>query len=123
MKNRLRQVLFALLIVGASGSVQAQKLAMEDAYNALSARFEKRVAGDQNLPVDLRAYLAAYPYSTYQDEVQLMYGIIQVEKNKKDSYAKPLKELLKVEKPKHLSRPHYLDYLYYTGYCYVMDGE
>ena len=123
MKNRLRQVLFALLIVGASGSVQAQKLAMEDAYNALSARFEKRVAGDQNLPVDLRAYLAAYPYSTYQDEVQLMYGIIQVEKNKKDSYAKPLKELLKVEKPKRLSRPHYLDYLYYTGYCYVMDGE
>lgn len=124
MKNRIYQLLLlALMTTGVVGSVGAQKLAMEEAYKALEARYEKRVVEDPNLAIDLRTYLATYPYSTYQDEVQLMYGIIQVEKNKKENYAKPLKELLKIDNPKRLSRPHYLDWLYYTGYCYVMDGE
>ena len=124
MKNRVYQICFiALVLLGVTTALQAQKLPMEDDYQVLSDRYNKRVVGDPNLPIDLRNYLTTYPYSTYQDEVQLMYAIIQVEKNKKDSYAKPLKELLKVEKPKQLTRPHYLDWLYYTGYCYVMEDE
>lgn len=124
MKKRLvYSICLAAFVFLGSVFAQAQQLPMEDAYKALSNRFDKRVAGDPNLPIDLRNYQAIYPYSTYEDEVQLMYGIIQVEKNKKDSYAKPLKELLKIENPKRLTRPHYLDWLYYTGYCYVMEGE
>ena len=63
MKNRIYQLLLlALMTTGVVGSVGAQKLAMEEAYKALEARYEKRVVEDPNLAIDLRTYLATYPY-------------------------------------------------------------
>ncbi|MBQ2540771.1 MAG: tetratricopeptide repeat protein [Paludibacteraceae bacterium] len=104
-------------------TIEAQQLPMERDFEALTVRYDKRTKDDKNLPVDLRNYLKMYPYSTYKDEVQLMYAIIQVENCKKDDFSRPLKELQKVEKPQLLSRPHYLDYQYYMGYCYIMTEQ
>lgn len=118
----LRIILCGLLLLSGMG-IEAQQLPMERDYLRLSQRYDKRVKDDKNLPVDLRNYQKAYPYSTYLDEVQLMYAIIQVEQTKKDDLSKPLKELQKVEKPALLTRPHYQDYLYYLGYCYVMSEQ
>ena len=85
----LRIILCGLLLLSGMG-IEAQQLPMERDYLRLSQRYDKRVKDDKNLPVDLRNYQKAYPYSTYLDEVQLMYAIIQVEQTKKDDLRKPL---------------------------------
>lgn len=120
--RQLRIILCGLLLLTGI-SLEAQQLQMERDYQILSQRYDKRVKDDKNLPIDLRNYQKTYPYSTYLDEVQLMYAIIQVEQNKKEDFSRPLKELQKIEKPKLLTRPHYLDYQYYLGYCYVMTEQ
>ena len=55
----------------------AQTSEMEQRYNALAARFDGR---DKLLQKDLKAYLVAYPYTTFTDEVNFMQGVLQVEK-------------------------------------------
>ena len=120
--KQLRIILFGLLLLTGI-NLSAQQLPMERDYLRLSERYDKRVKDDKNLPIDLRAYQKAYPYSTYLEEVQLMYAIIQVEQNKKEDFSRPLKELQKIQKPKLLTRPHYLDYCYYLGYCYVHNEQ
>lgn len=85
-------------------------------YNALSARFDGR---DKQLQRDLKAYLQAFPYTTFADEVLFMQGVIQVEKG---HYKQGLKVLEQVE-AKALSRPHQTDYSFYRGYAYLMMQE
>ena len=55
----------------------AQTSEMEQQYNALAARFDGR---DKLLQRDLKAYLVAFPYTTFADEVNFMQGVLQVEK-------------------------------------------
>ena len=50
-------------------SLSAQTTEMEEAYNALAARFDGR---DKALQNDLKEYLLAFPYTTYVDEVKFM---------------------------------------------------
>ena len=59
--------------------LSAQTTEMEQHYNALAARFDGR---DKLLQRDLKAYLQAYPYTTFKDEVQFMQGVLQVEKGR-----------------------------------------
>ena len=89
---------------------------MESRYNALSARFDGR---DKLLQRDLKAYLQAYPYTTFQDEVQFMQGVLQVEKG---HYKQGLKTLEPID-IQALTRPHQLDYSFYRGYAYLMMQE
>jgi TolA-binding protein len=89
---------------------------MEQRYNALAARFDGR---DKLLQKDLKAYLVAYPYTTFADEVNYMQGVLQVEKG---HYKQGLKILEQVE-AKALTRPHQTDYSFYRGYAYLMQQE
>ena len=94
----------------------AQTSEMEQQYNALSARFDGR---DKLLQRDLKAYLVAFPYTTFADEVNFMQGVLQVEKG---HYKQGLKILEQVE-AKALTRPHQTDYSFYRGYAYLMQQE
>lgn len=94
----------------------AQTSEMEQRFQALSARFDGR---DKMLRNDLKAYLQAYPYTTFADEVKFMQGVLQVERG---HYKQSLKILEQVE-AKALSRPHQTDYSFYRGYAYLMMQE
>lgn len=119
MNRIIKTCALLVLMLCATPVVRAQQSQMERAYLKLAERFELRQKKDQNLPVDLQRYLSAYPYSTYQDEVYFMSGVLLVEK---ESYPKAIKEFGKITKPAmHLTRPHELDYHYYLGYAYVMN--
>lgn len=113
--SRCRHVVMSMLLM-LSLSVFAQTTEMEKRYQALSERFEGR---DKLLQRDLKAYLQAFPYTTFTDEVKFMQGVLQVEKG---HYKQGLKVLEQVE-AKVLSRPHQTDYSFYRGYAYLMMQE
>ena len=94
----------------------AQTTEMEKQYHALAERFNGR---DKQLQRDLKAYLQAFPYTTFTDEVKFMQGVLQVEKG---HYKQSLKILETVE-AKALTRPHQTDYSFYRGYAYLMMQE
>ena len=91
----------------------AQTSEMEQRYIALSDRFEVR---DKLLMRDLKAYLQAYPYTTFADEVNFMQAVLYAEKS---SYKQSLKLFETVDR-KALTRPHQLDYSFYRGYAFLM---
>ena len=95
MQKKLLFILFCLVSLGAN----AQTTAMEKEYNALAARFSTR---DKLLQRDLKNYLRAYPYTTFEDEVEFMQGVLQVEKG---HYKQGLKILEQVDN-KALGRDH-----------------
>ena len=97
-------------------SVSAQTTEMETRYQALASRFDGR---DKLLQRDLKAYLDAFPYTTFADEVKFMQGVLQVEKG---HYKQGLKVLEPVN-VKALTRPHQTDYSFYRGYAYLMMQE
>lgn len=110
-------VLGSLVILGSLiTSSFAKTPEMETRYRALEARFEVR---DKSLSGDLKAYLQAYPYTTFADEVNFMQGVLQVEKG---HYKQGVKILEQVE-ARALSRPHQTDYAFYRGYAYLMQQE
>ena len=91
----------------------AQTSEMEQRYNALAERFEVR---DKALMRDLKAYLQAYPYTTFVDEVNFMQAVLYAEKS---VYKQSLKMFETVDR-KALTRPHQLDYSFYRGYSFMM---
>ena len=115
MKRIIRTLVFlALLLCGTQGF--AQQSQMEIDYNRIAERFEAR---DKTLQKDLKTYLQKYPYTTYEDEIHFMSGVLQAEKAK---WKQATKELEQVEY-KALTRPHQADYQFYRGYCYLMLQE
>ena len=110
---RIKTLFFALLL---PLCLSAQTTEMEQRYNALANRFDGR---DKLLQRDLKAYLQAYPYTTFQDEVKFMQGVLQVEKG---HYKQGLKLLEPVD-IHALTRPHQQDYAFYRGYAYLMQQE
>ena len=110
---RIKTLFFVLLL---PLCLCAQTTEMEQRYNALANRFDGR---DKLLQRDLKTYLQAYPYTTFQDEVKFMQGVLQVEKGH-------YKQALKVLEPVDihaLTRPHQQDYAFYRGYAYLMQQE
>jgi len=108
--------LIVILFCFASLCSYAQTSEMEQAYLALSARFDTR---DKQLAKDLKTYLQTYPYTTFADEVNFMQGVLQVEKGH-------YKQGLKIFEPIELhalTRPHQADYSFYRGYAYLMLQE
>ena len=117
MLNRFGRIISVLILYSLFlAPLSAQTTEMETHYNALARRFDGR---DKMLQRDLKAYLQAYPYTTFQDEVHFMQGVLQVEKGH-------YKQALKVLEPidiKALTRPHRDDYSFYRGYAYLMMQE
>ena len=115
MRKKIK--LGVLCILGFLGilvtSVSAQTTEMETRYKDLAARFEGR---DKLLQRDLKAYMQAFPYTTFADEVRFMQGVLLVEKGR---YKNSLKTLEKVD-ISALTRPHQEDYSFYRGYAYLM---
>lgn len=94
----------------------AQTTEMEVRYNALAERFDSRSGNTSVLQRDLKAYMQEFPYTTFADEVNLMQGILQVERGH-------YKQALKVLEPIDISalgRAHQHDYSFYRGYSYLM---
>ena len=112
----IMSVLCILFSVFFFAPLSAQTTEMEKRYTALAERFDGR---DKLLQRDLKSYLQAYPYTTFQDEVHFMQGVLQVEKG---HYKQGLKILEPVD-PKALSRDHQTDYAFYRGYAYLMMQE
>ena len=109
-------ILCTLYFVHCTSPLFAQTTEMETQYKALVERFPAR---DKQLQNDLKAYLQAFPYTTFADEVKLMQGIIQVEKG---HYKQGLKILEPIELHA-LTREHQTDYSFYRGYAYLMQQE
>jgi tetratricopeptide (TPR) repeat protein len=118
MRKRIQ--LGFLVFLGFLGSfvtpVFAQTSEMETRYNQLAERFDAR---DKLLLRDLKAYLQAYPYSTFVDEVNFMQAVLQVEKA---HYKQGLKLFEAIDR-NALSRTHQLDYNFYRGYNFLMMQE
>ena len=117
MLNRFGRIISVLILYSLFlAPLSARTTEMETHYNALARRFDGR---DKMLQRDLKAYLQAYPYTTFEDEVHFMQGVLQVEKGH-------YKQALKILEPvdiKALSRPHRNDYAFYRGYAYLMMQE
>ena len=112
----LRQYVITIAFALCTVSLFAQTTEMETHYKALEARFDGR---DKLLQRDLKNYLQAYPYTTFEDEVHFMQGVLQVEKGH-------YKQALKILEPidvKALTRSHQTDYVFYRGYAYLMMQE
>jgi len=97
-------------------TLSARPSEMETRYDALAERFTVR---DKALQNDLAAYLRAYPYTTYTDEVHFMQGVLLTEQGE---YAQSL-SVFETVKPKALTRPHQTDYIFYRGYAYFMTQD
>ena len=111
----LRNYVIAVLAV-LSLTAAAQTTEMETRYNALAARFDGR---DKLLQKDLKAYLEAFPYTTFADEVKFMQAVLMVEKG---HYKQSLKQLEAIN-IQALSKAHQTDYSFYRGYAYLMMQE
>ncbi|MGM9837292.1 MAG: tetratricopeptide repeat protein [Paludibacteraceae bacterium] len=115
--NRLK-TLFLLLMLAVTGlPLRAVSLPeMEVEYNRIAERFTVR---DKTLQRDLKTYLQQYPYTTYEDEIHFMAGVLQAEKS---HWKQALKELEQVNHTS-LTRSHQMEYQFYRGYCYLMQQE
>jgi TolA-binding protein len=116
----MRKLFFVIslfsILCGLYAPSYAQTTEMETRYNELAARFDGR---DKLLQRDLKAYLQAFPYTTFADEVHFMQGVLQVEKG---HYKQSLKILESIDLTA-LTRPHQTDYSFYRGYAYLMMQE
>ena len=109
-------ILCTLYLVLCPVGLFAQTTEMERRYESLAARFDGR---DKLLQRDLKAYLQAFPYTTFENEVKFMQGVLQVEKG---HYKQGLKILEPID-AKALTRDHQEDYSFYRGYAYLMQQE
>ncbi|MBO4454182.1 MAG: tetratricopeptide repeat protein [Paludibacteraceae bacterium] len=116
MRRLLIILTFILFGLSPVAILYAQTTEMETRYQALAERFYGR---DKLLQRDLKAYLQAFPYTTFEDEVKCMQGVLQVEKG---HYKQGLKILETVD-IKPLTRQHKEDYAFYRGYAYLMLQE
>ena len=88
----------------------------EQAFSDVQQQFEQRLSVTQN---NLKQYLADYPYTTYEDEIRTMQGVLYTEKEK---YKNAVKIFEKV-KVKNLSRKTEPMYYFYLGYAYLQQEE
>ena len=117
MRYQLRWLIAALLFMTTAACVSAQPTSrMESEYNRVVALFEQR---DKIALRELRDYIEAYPYTTFEAEVYFMQGVIQTERG---YYKKALKEFDKSDY-KTLPRPWQPQYQFYRGYAHLMLQE
>ena len=116
MRNNLRGLIAALLVTLSVNGFAQVTSRMESEYHRVAALFEQR---DKLALRELRDYIEAYPYTTFEAEVYFMQGVIQTERG---YYKKALKEFDKSEY-KYLPRPYQPQYQFYRGYAHLMQQE
>lgn len=112
MNYRIALILSSLLF--SWSALQAND--MENDYEQVKQSFDLRTKNAQN---DLKKYLNDYPYTTYNNEVQCMLGILQTEKGK---YKNATKTFSKADW-KFLTREQQPMYFFYRGYAYLNQGD
>ena len=110
---KIRISLFILCLLS---TVSVMGGPMEDEFFALRNRFPAR---DNELKADLDKYLAAYPYTTYYSDVQMMLGVVQTEKKQ---YKQALRNFRNVDW-KQLGRYDQPMFFFYRGYAFMQSGE
>ncbi len=111
MKQRISLFILCLL-----SAVSVMSSPMEDEFFALRNRFPSR---DNELKADLEKYLAAYPYTTYYDDAQMMLGVIHTEKKQ---YKQALRNFRNVDW-KQLGRYDQPMFFFYRGYAFMQSGD
>ena len=101
-------------VVLSVSSINAQDY--KQAFATIQQEFEQRLPSTQNT---IKEYLAQYPYSTYEDELKTMQGVLYTEKEK---YKNAIKVFNKVN-VKSLSRNSVPMYYFYLGYAHLQQGE
>lgn len=109
-----RFVYIVALLILATPWVKAKDY--EQAFYEVQEEFEQRLSVAQN---NLKQYLEDYPYTTYEDEVMTMQGVIYTEKER---YKNAIKTFTKV-KAKNLSRESEPMYYFYMGYAYLQQED
>lgn len=89
---------------------------VEDQYNAVKQAYTERTKTAQN---ELKQYLRDYPYTTYYSSVQMMIGVLQVEKLK---YKNAVKTFDKVTW-KQLERGEQPVFFFYRGLAYLKQND
>jgi len=89
---------------------------VEDEYAVVKQAYLHREKNAQN---DLKQYLRDYPYTTYFSSVQMMIGVLQVEKLR---YKNAVKTFNKVEW-KQLGRDEQPVFFFYRGLAYLKQNE
>lgn len=103
----MKKIIIALFACVSAYATYAQDFKTD--FLQLQSLFQERAGTTQK---QLTTYQAKYPYSPYSDEITLMQGVLEVEREK---YKQALKTLNKVN-PKNLSRSSESTYHYYMGY-------
>lgn len=117
MRYTLRSFVAALLVTTLSAPIFGQNISrMESEYNRVAALFEQR---NQLALRELRDYIEAYPYTTFEAEVYFMQGVLQTERGQ---YKKAIKEFDKSDY-KTLPRPYQPQMQFYCGYAHLMLQE
>ena len=111
MKQRISLFILCLL-----SAVSVMSSPMENEFFALRNRFPSR---DNELKADLEKYLAAYPYTTYYDDAQMMLGVIHTEKKQ---YKQALRNFRNVDW-KQLGRYDQPMFFFYRGYAFMQNGD
>ena len=101
-------------VVLSVSSINAQDY--KQAFATIQQEFEQRLPSTQNT---IKEYLDQYPYSTYEDELKTMQGVLYTEKEK---YKNAIKVFNKVN-VKSLSRNSVPMYYFYLGYAHLQQGE
>ena len=111
----MKRLIYILVgVVLSLSSVQAEDY--QDAFAAIQQEFEQRLPSTQNT---IKEYLANYPYTTYEDELKTMQGVLYTEKEK---YKNAIKVFNKVN-VRSLSRTSVPMYYFYLGYAHLQQGE
>lgn len=110
---RQRFWLLGIILSGLCLGLNAQVSRMESEYLRLFDGFEQR---RNNTAGELKKYLDTYPYTTYESEVRMMLGVLEIEHG---SYKKGVRDLDFVQ-PDALTRPHQDVFRFYRGYGYLM---
>lgn len=109
IKKIVLLITLCVLILPASAQVSR----MESDYMQLAARYQQQ---DKSIIKELRDYLKTYPYTTYEDEVHFMIGVLQLERGQ---FKQCLKDLNQADL-KVLSKSHREDCIFYRGYAYFL---
>lgn len=113
----MKRLLYSIILLWIAGSsVAFSQSRMEVEYNRVSALYESR---DKNALQQLRAYLADYPYTTFESEVYFMIGVVEVEKG---HYKKAVRDFERCQFA-DLARPHQPAYQFYRGYAHLMQSD
>ena len=110
----MKKIIIAIFICLSTCAIYAQDYATD--FVELQELFQNRAKSTKD---HIKVYMEKYPYNPYSDELQLMLGVLEVEKNNFDK----AKNILAKVDTKNLSRSSESTLSFYKGYALVNLNE